>query len=243
MRASRPPHGVELPVCLRNTCTLVPTLNFACWPMARKDTVILSWPRIRTPTCRFRERKVGLSGTWGPGDVTLCGHVHRLTLLPARSKCCPPCTLVLTLEERGTKALTRRLQDPCPWLPRGTGLSTAGRGPAPPDTAECSCSCAGPPGQGPRAAVFVSYVVNATIQNTLFDLRNCKCAVESRAALSSVTVPHGSVRVVAGTSAAGAEHRLYFTVTRLVFLYYANKLVFLSHYDDGQVPRWIAALG
>ena len=81
---------LQLPVRWRNTCTLVPTLNFACCPMARKETVILSWPRILTPTCRFREMKMGLSGTWGPGDVTLLGHIHLLTLLPAWSKYCPP---------------------------------------------------------------------------------------------------------------------------------------------------------
>lgn len=81
---------VELPAHLRNTCTLVPTLNFACCPMARKETVILSWPTILTPTCWFREMKMGLSGTQGPDDVKLFGHVHLLTLLPALSKYCPP---------------------------------------------------------------------------------------------------------------------------------------------------------
>lgn len=54
--------SMQLAVHVRNTCTFVPTLNFACCPMARKDTVILSWPMILTPTCRFRERKIGLSG-------------------------------------------------------------------------------------------------------------------------------------------------------------------------------------
>lgn len=87
----------------KNTCTLVPMLSFACRPMARKETKILSWARILTPTWRFREMKMGLSGTWGPGDKF--GHIHLLTLLPAWSKYCPPWMLIFILKEGEMEAL------------------------------------------------------------------------------------------------------------------------------------------
>lgn len=129
------------------TCTLVPMLNFACRPMARKETKILSWARILTPTWRFREMKMGLSGTCGSGDRF--GHIHLLTLLPAWSKYCPPWILIFILKKEKWKV---NPVSSCGRIPlrdgteaqQGQGLSPTSQG-----TAALLCCSGGHLKQGP----------------------------------------------------------------------------------------------
>lgn len=64
------------------TFTLVPTLIFACRPIARKVTEILSCSRMRTPTWWFKARKTGLKDTKGE-EATELDQFQALTLLPA----------------------------------------------------------------------------------------------------------------------------------------------------------------
>lgn len=71
-----------------------PTLIFACWPLARKETNTLFRPRTRTPILLFRHRKMGCREV-GMGPDVLQHQRH--ILAPSSSKHRPPDLFMFSL--------------------------------------------------------------------------------------------------------------------------------------------------